>query len=768
MKTTTKLYIFILLSINVALSQYSKIEGRIFEVNTNSPIETANIVVKDTEFGTTSDERGNFYLILNNIDSTTLIVSHIGYEKKEVKITSQKSTKIYLTPKILLGEGVIIEGVQKHSDREISSKIEVVQLKTIDQRGVRDISEILSELESVNINTTPYGKQTISIRGSNSNEVAVYLDGIKLNNSATGSADLAYIDLNDLDEIEVIKGGASTLFGAGNFGGVVLLHSKSPLYNSIEINRGFGVTEESDEDLSASSTLKIGPIGLYGRYSGKSRLFDGRTLFTSIFGNYGGLLSFKNQELVYRHVEYDKYLEFPSGDIVSADELMVNRFTFFGNILNTTGWDIQIGKKEWSWKDDFFSNLSRNISDEVLQYRINKGFQFNQLSGSIQFEDETQDYIGNQTIKDSYMPKYRQLIGSLNQHDRGIAGILRYDIQSPVQNISLIRWEGGIRYSSVNYTQNQKNSYFGNWNEVQVEQYNYKDNILLSTYRLGIYAEGMIGDNIYKLFFNQGFNNRLPTLNDRFIWTDGSKQLNEYIRRLNTVNINIGGSSEIEGILAKAKSIQNLMSDELSKEFINSTEFSGQIILNHIDHNSINKIELGAGIFRNYFVNKIAYISLDDNSIVPYNTNTSWLNGAELNIGVSAFDDVFNIKGNITWVQPSDQEIFPNKPSTTGNILLDIRKDWFHLNMSHLFNGPQYYLHGGASIERLQKQKNTNLTISATKHFWYFDATLSYSIRNIFSDETTVISAGTQTGDIFNYYDAHRKLINLKISLSDR
>ena len=88
--------------------------------------------------------------------------------------------------------------------------------------------------------------------------------------------------------------------------------------------------------------------------------------------------------------------------------------------------------------------------------------------------------------------------------------------------------------------------------------------------------------------------------------------------------------------------------------------------------------------------------------------------------------------------------------------------------MSHIFNGPQNYLHGGVSIEQLQKQQNTNLTLSANMHFWYFDATLSYTIRNIFSDDVTILTAGTQTGDVFNYYDAHRKLFNIKISLSDR
>ena len=768
MTKSYKIPLLFILGLNIIFAQNYNIEGVILEEDTKIPIVSANIIINGTDVGTTSYDDGHFSIIINKNFPITLIITHIGYEQKEILLNRQDKIEVFLVPKILIGEEVIIKGVQRHSDREISSKIEIVELKTIEQRGIRDISEILTELEGVNINTTSYGKQTISIRGSNSNEVAVYLDGIKLNNSATGSADLAYIDLSDLDEIEVIKGGASTLFGAGNFGGVVLLHSKKPQYNSIELNRGFGLTDDNDQDLSTAGTLKLGPVGFYGRYSGKSRLFDGRTLFTSIFGNYGGLLSFKNQELTYRHVEYDKFIEYPSGGIVSSDELEVNRLTFFGNILNTSGWDIQIGQKDWMWNDDLFSNLTRDFTDQVIQYRVNKGFKVNQFSGSLQIEDEIQDYEGDQSVKDSYSLKSWRSIGSLTQHDRGLAGVLRYDVHDPANNISLIRWEGGLRYSKSDYSQKQTVQEFNNLVENNYNEYNLENTIVLNTYRIGIFAEGKIKNNTYQLFFNQGFNNRLPTLNDRFIWADGINQLEEYYKRLIAIYYQIGGSEEIEKKLAKIQSIRDLFGEEIEKEFVNSTEFNGQIFLNNFNDIGIDNIEFGVGIFRNYFLNKIAYLSLDNNIIVPYNTNNAWLNGAELNASISAFNNTIGINGNITFVQPSDQEIFPNKPSTTGSIILDIRKNWFRLNMSHIFNGPQNYLHGGVSIEQLQKQQNTNLTLSANIHFWYFDATLSYTIRNIFSDDVTILTAGTQTGDVFNYYDAHRKLFNIKISLSDR
>ncbi len=760
--------IFFLYSINIVLSQSYNIEGRIFVEGTNEPIANANILIKSTEFGTTSYDDGQFSIIWNERYPVHLIITHIGYQKKEITIKGPGAIDVYLTPRVIQIDKVIIEGVLRHTEREVSSKIEVVELKEIATRGIRDVSEILTELEGINIHTTLYGKQTISIRGSNSNEVAVHLDGIKLNNSATGSADLAYVDLTGLDNIEVIKGSTSILFGPGNFGGVVLMHSKTPEYNSIEINRGFGITDNNDQDLSGAASIKYGPIRLYGRYSGKSRLFDGRTLFTSIFGNYGGLASFANQEIAVRHVNHNKFIEYPSGGIVSSDELYVNRFTFYGNILNSTGWDIQIGQKEWSWDDSFFSNLTRVFKDNTTQYRVNKGFKFSNFSGSIQFEKEIQDYIGEQLVRSSYDLKSWRSVGELKQEDQGIASVVRYDVIEPVVNISLLRWEGGIRYSQTNYVQNQTSQEFKDMLQSEYVEFESNEEIDLNTYRLGVYVEGKFENNSFQFFFNQGFNNRLPTLNDRFLWADGKEQLGDYYRNLLSFQSYLESSEELREKINRTGRVMSKIEEGLDKETVNSTEFNSQFSFHNTNNDLIDHIILGGGIFRNYFFNKIAYLSLDNNLILPYNTNNAWLNGAEVNFAIKGKNDLFKLSGNITWVKPSAKEVFPNKPSTTGSIIFDFRKNWFSLKISHIFNGPQYYLQGGVNIEQLEEQKNTNLTLAIQKQFWYFDAILSYTVRNIFSDEVTILTAGTQTSDVFNYYDAHRQLINLKVSLSDR
>ena len=68
----------------------------------------------------------------------------------------------------------------------------------------------------------------IYLRGTESDHILVLRDGIRLNNASSGSASLAFIDTTDIQQIEVLKGPASVLYGTDAIGGVIQLVSKIP------------------------------------------------------------------------------------------------------------------------------------------------------------------------------------------------------------------------------------------------------------------------------------------------------------------------------------------------------------------------------------------------------------------------------------------------------------------------------------------------------------------------------------------------------------
>jgi len=72
-----------------------------------------------------------------------------------------------------------------------------------------------------------YGKiSTVSIRGSNSNQVQVLVDGARVKSPTTGQVDLSDLSPNQIERIEIIRGPQSTLYGADAIGGVVNIITK--------------------------------------------------------------------------------------------------------------------------------------------------------------------------------------------------------------------------------------------------------------------------------------------------------------------------------------------------------------------------------------------------------------------------------------------------------------------------------------------------------------------------------------------------------------
>ena len=68
--------------------------------------------------------------------------------------------------------------------------------------------------------------QSVSLRGSTSNQVLVLLDGIRMNSSRDGSVDLSTIPMELIDHIEIVRGEQSALWGSSAIGGVINIITK--------------------------------------------------------------------------------------------------------------------------------------------------------------------------------------------------------------------------------------------------------------------------------------------------------------------------------------------------------------------------------------------------------------------------------------------------------------------------------------------------------------------------------------------------------------
>ena len=767
MQTVNRLFALTIFMFYLGYAQSQVIRGVVFDVETNQPVEGANIFIKDTYVGTVSDQRGRFTILWTGEYPITVQITFMGYKNFERTIHEPKNMMVALLPQVLEGEKVIVSGTRGLVEQEVQSKVESVSLRKIEQRGLRDISEVLQEMEAVTITTTEVGKQYISIRGSNFNEVSVYMDGVRLNRAIDGAANLAGVDISNLERVEVVRGGATTLFGPGNFGGVVLLYSKNPDKNRISFARTVGITEDSDQDLTGALTMKIGPLGLGGRYSGKSRLYDGRTLYTTIFNNVNSSADLKTSELSVRYLGLKNVIEFPSGAIISSDQTEVFQGAFSGSLLNTKSWYLHGGTRTWRWEDSFFSNISRDLTDESALIKLRKSTTFKNLTATLQYEEEVQSYAAKQFITDSYTAFSWSDSAELKQTDRGFAGVLNFQAVTPAPTIELFKMEVGMRRSSARYSHEQTiDEYIGpDLNKTVL--YDFDSSVPLTTFRLGTYLEGQFQGNTIIVYFNQGYNQRAPTLNDRLLWGSTFEQTKDYYTNIEGLKNAAEGAyrATLENQLAELSQVIESMAEGLAKEYATTSEANAKLMLNMENSLIFSSAELGLGIFRSHYLDKIAYQEIQNNLIAPYNVLTAWLNGFEISAMLLSWNNQLQVNGSFTRIFPSDNAVFPNKPGSMMNLRIDLRKSWYHINLSHVYLGKQDYLRGGLSLQALDPQNSTNITVSVHKQIWLFNLSCSYAIRNLFSNESTVVQPDSGP---FNYYESHRELLTFKLSFTEK
>ncbi|HEU0234245.1 MAG TPA: TonB-dependent receptor [Gallionella sp.] len=119
----------------------------------------------------------------------------------------------------------------------------VLNEQAIRQSGAPDVSTLLRSLAGVEVvQTGGLGAQSsIFMRGTNSNQVLVLLDGVRINSATWGATALEHLMLDSIERIEIVRGNVSSLYGSEAIGGVIQLFTKhghgAPAFNA---NAGVG------------------------------------------------------------------------------------------------------------------------------------------------------------------------------------------------------------------------------------------------------------------------------------------------------------------------------------------------------------------------------------------------------------------------------------------------------------------------------------------------------------------------------------------------
>ena len=108
---------------------------------------------------------------------------------------------------------------------EVGVTTSVVSSRRMDTQQIQDVGTALREVPGVQVTQSgsPGTETDVAIRGSTAAQTLIMIDGVPVNDSATGAFDVSRLTTNDLNRIEVVRGAGGALYGSQAIGGVVNL-----------------------------------------------------------------------------------------------------------------------------------------------------------------------------------------------------------------------------------------------------------------------------------------------------------------------------------------------------------------------------------------------------------------------------------------------------------------------------------------------------------------------------------------------------------------
>jgi vitamin B12 transporter len=167
-----------------------------------------------------------------------------------------------------LDEVILTANKYAKKQSETGKVVTVINRQQLEKNGGKTLSELLNTVAGTTIigaNNNLGTNQTASIRGAAAGNVLILVDGIPVNDPSVISNyfDLNFLNLDQVERIEILKGGQSTLYGSDAVAGVINIISKKAGANKINISGNF--TAGSYHTLKQS--IGIGGSGNNADYS---------------------------------------------------------------------------------------------------------------------------------------------------------------------------------------------------------------------------------------------------------------------------------------------------------------------------------------------------------------------------------------------------------------------------------------------------------------------------------------------------------------------
>lgn len=171
---------------------------------------------------------------------------------------------------------VVTGSLTQVEQKDVLGDVSVIDRAQIDRAGQSSVAELLQRQPGIEINTNggPQTATSVFMRGANANQTLLLIDGRRMNTATLGSGSFQGMPLDNIERIEILRGAATSMYGADAIGGVINIITKQgggdrPL--NVYANVGYGTHDTSRTSIGlngASDGWRYALNAGYGRSRG--------------------------------------------------------------------------------------------------------------------------------------------------------------------------------------------------------------------------------------------------------------------------------------------------------------------------------------------------------------------------------------------------------------------------------------------------------------------------------------------------------------------
>jgi outer membrane cobalamin receptor len=228
--TLTFIIILISSTLNIVFSQ-TIVKGKVFDNNTLEPLHGVYVIYEKTQ-GTTTDQYGHFF-IKSDINKFNIDFKFIGYKPavRSINITSNDTIELNVGLDMELQEiGQIVVSANKTEQKvaELTVSMDIIKSGDFLKTHITDAQELINKTPGIEVLDGQ-----ASIRGGSGfsygvgSRVLALIDGLPVLSPDAGSIKWQFLPLENISQIEIIKGASSVLYGSSALNGIINFRTAS-------------------------------------------------------------------------------------------------------------------------------------------------------------------------------------------------------------------------------------------------------------------------------------------------------------------------------------------------------------------------------------------------------------------------------------------------------------------------------------------------------------------------------------------------------------